>query len=39
MEVRATECHSVNCGLMKVLIMEPVTFQPLADPVSLIDPL
>lgn len=38
-EVRATEWHSVNCGLMKVLIMELVTFQPLTDPVSLIDPL
>lgn len=38
-EVRATEWHSVNFGLMKVLIMELVTFQPVADPVSLIDPL
>ena len=38
-EVRATEWHSVNCGLMKVLIMELVTFQPVTDPVSLIDPL
>lgn len=38
-EVRATDWHSVNCGLMKVLIMELVTFQPVTDPVSLIDPL
>lgn len=38
-EVRATQWHSVNCGLMKVLIMELVTFQPVTEPVSLIDPL
>lgn len=37
-EVRATEWHSVSCGLIKVLIMELVTFQPVTDPVSVIDP-
>lgn len=31
--------HSVNGGLMKVLIMELVTFQPVTDPVALIDPM
>lgn len=38
-EVRKTVWHSVNCGLMKVLIMELVTFQPVTDPVALIDPM
>lgn len=38
-EVREAEWQSVNCGLMKVLIVALVTFQPVTDPVSLIDPL
>lgn len=36
-EVRAAEWHSVNCGLMKVLIMELVTFGPVTVAVALID--